>query len=1051
MAKRRSKKNVEVETPSKLAPLADTTNLPVLSPAFSPAFASPPPKRGLLSLTTPNFRKEALFKSPAKQTQTLVQTKSVATQTDPIASLGFENEILAKSPSQQLQQQAFDTLSALHFQQKDKDYVRLSVRHGQQTYLKVPNTRVRATKNSSQQANKKLNKHSTLVFGLLQRLFGGNLQQILPSVLTRIGRQFRLAVLPIHECGLTIVQAVALRDHVPTSTRGLERLANALHDCAPFLGNLLFPKQLRSRISDFEKCTLDIELSFEMISLEMNGEGKMKPCVHAWVSNPPVVLEGLTRSALVAEKFQQSHLLSAHKAEILVVQGCDKGGNLTLSLMRIANRLDGNAPDFCFPLAFYEDGRESYGNLARTIYESKMPSTKPVQPFLQQLLNGKFYMLVVSASRNNDIVDAQCLAVEFVGYSVYEKSLATVNDSCCRLLPDADYRELSVSVEQAKARRQPTMVTLNKVQNCALAVRLVLSNAADKESLSEGTPYSGILLYQCLGARTLISRLRFTSALFVPCGAEVQVRCYGCRPFTADDLKLNIAVSGQGTASSKYPCPICVASKNQFNQCIHGLVAAPLRVGDNNNNKLYSKFLEVAGGRATKIATDSSAASMEIKDKAKSVVNQPLLLTPPSQNTAGSMHVCQGIMTHLTRRTFDLLRAIDRKAAWYKGLKEAVKQASNTTDIKEMIREMHQKDRAIYKQLQSAKRWPNVPSQVERAAILLAKREQHTIQSGMAAWVAVEKAAVELSSAGQKFIKDSGAKPEGEASFLLYQSFCVDGGVRFNVEHSGLELTNANGIKVLSKYETIANRVEQAYSHRDETCLQAEVKAVMKMWRCLAKILHELSATLKRQSKLSVEEIDRLKKIAIEYGQQWTSMIPGKDNVFNKLHTLIAHLTCFAERHETIGLVNEESFEATHPRAQTISNHVKSMVSTEGKVQKTVQRFSLGLNSDYQTTRTALRDDRKTGPRKLKDGSKYKVSNRTRKHDVAPIHDPSLTGSLPIPSELIRVDIDQAVVKKEWHDYYNYLVCGRVPSAWRRAFGEDDEIGNVFKVKSEFV
>ncbi|CAB9522395.1 unknown protein [Seminavis robusta] len=1045
MAKRRTKKNDAAETPGKLT---DRTNCP----SFSPAYASPPPKRGLLSLTTPNFnRNGGLFRSPFKESP-VSRTKSVATQTDPIPCLGFAEEIIARNPSQQLQQQVFNTLSALHLQQNDKNYVRLSLRHGQQTYLKIPNSRTCNTKNANAQITKRINKNSTLIFGLLQRLFGGNLQQVLPAFLTRIGKQFQLAVLPIHECGLTIVQAAAVRDLVPTSTRGLERLANALHDSAPFLGNLLFPKQLRRRISEFEKCSLDVELSFEVVSLEMNGEGKMKPCVHAWVSNPPIIIEGLTRSALIAGKFQESESLSSHKGEILVVQGCDKGGNLTLSLTRIANRLDGNAPQFCFPLAFYEDGRESYWNLARTIYDNSQPSKKPVQPFLQSLLNGKHHMIVASASRNNeDIIDAQCLAVECTGYNIYEKSKFCICDICDRLLPDADHRELLVSVDQAKAQKQPTIIPLDRLHSTALEIRLVLSNPADKrEESSDGIQYSGMLVYQSSSAaRKLVARLSFTAPLLVPPTADVALRCYACRPFTADDLKLNIAVSGQGTASSKYPCPICIASKDELNLCVHGLTPSPTRTGENSNNRLYEIFQSIAGGRALKVANDSSAASMAIKLKAKSVVNRPLLLTPPSQNTAGSMHVCQGIMTHLTRRTFSLLREIDRKSTWFAGLKDAVKDSDNTQEIKDLLAELHRQDRSLFKQLQAATKWPEIPSQVERAANLLAEREQLTVQSGMEAWALVQKAATELSAAGSKFLKDSGSKPEGIASYLLYQSFCIDGGIRFNVEHSGLELTNKNGIKVLAKYEQIANRVDCAYEQGNDTHLQAEVKAVMSTWRNLAQLLLELGTILKRQSKLSAEEIKRLKECSLEYGRQWTTMIQDNDSVFNKLHTLIAHLTSFAEEHNTIGLVNEESFEATHPRAQTISTHVRSMVTTGGKVQKTVQRFSLGLNSEYQSTRTSLQDNRKCGPRKLKEGDKYKSSQQTRQHDVAPITNPRQGSKLP--EGLVFVDTNESVVKEAWIDYYNYLVCGRVPANWKKPFGDDDEIGNVFKVKSEYV
>ncbi|CAB9506251.1 hypothetical protein SEMRO_260_G101510.1 [Seminavis robusta] len=229
------------------------------------------------------------------------------------------------------------------------------------------------------------------------------------------------------------------------------------------------------------------------------------------------------------------------------------------------------------------------------------------------------------------------------------------------------------------------------------------------------------------------------------------------------------------------------------------------------------------------------------------------------------------------------------------------------------------------------------------------------------------------------------------------------------------------------------------------------MEAVTVLWRRLAKLLLKISSILKRQSKLSMDEINDLKQSAVAYGEEWVSMIPGKDSLFNKLHTLIAHLTVFAEEHGTIGLVNEESFEATHPRAQTISTHLRSMIAAEGKVQKTVQRFSLDLNSEYQATRTALQDGRKTGARNLRNSDKYNVTHLSRRHDTAPIYNPPHCQDNVLPDGLIHVDTNQAIVKQEWLDYYNYLVCGRIPAPWRKTFGSDDGIGTVFKVKSEYV
>jgi hypothetical protein len=55
----------------------------------------------------------------------------------------------------------------------------------------------------------------------------------------------------------------------------------------------------------------------------------------------------------------------------------------------------------------------------------------------------------------------------------------------------------------------------------------------------------------------------------------------------------------------------------------------------------------------------------------------------------------------------------------------------------------------------------------------------------------------------------------------------------------------------------------------------------------------------------------------------------------------------------------------------------------------------------------------------------------------------------PLPPELVRA-INHKVVKKEWQDVYEYVCVGRVPLLWRRAFGEDSNLGNVSKVQSEY-
>ncbi len=102
----------------------------------------------------------------------------------------------------------------------------------------------------------------------------------LQHVLVSVGSRLDFAVIPRKEFELNIEQMTALRDRVPTTTRGMERLANGLQNLRPQVCRALFPSQLRKQISSYETCSIPIDLGFEMKSLEMGGEKKdMKVCL----------------------------------------------------------------------------------------------------------------------------------------------------------------------------------------------------------------------------------------------------------------------------------------------------------------------------------------------------------------------------------------------------------------------------------------------------------------------------------------------------------------------------------------------------------------------------------------------------------------------------------------------------------------------------------------------------------------------------------------------------------------------------------------------------
>jgi hypothetical protein len=412
---------------------------------------------------------------------------------------------------------------------------------------------------------------SGLIVDIIKQVLGSMLTSLLIPVFEKIAKSFRLFVMPLKDCAISIAKATAIRDRIPTSTRGLYRLAAALADSSPAC-KVVFPTLLQKRISEFERCAIDISLGYEMVALDM-GKGKMKPCLFGWIENPPLVIEGLIKSAIEVDKFEPSINFSNHKDKVIVVQGTNKGGSVTVNLVCIANRVDGNTPQFCFPLAFYEDGKESHQNLASTMFnvpdidetgasltisgEDSNITGKPTVGFLQDMLDGKFQLLLaVAKSTAGEILNTQCLLLNFENVDS-----ATNIQVLHHLQPDGDHCELANALDP-KLRQQPELVVLGgasmdgTTSEVKLSFRLIASkkekqprattNDDENDNHDSGqADFIGVALYRVdqNNTATPIYKALFSDTFVVPHDAEVNLYFYGILCFSADDLKLNIAVS----------------------------------------------------------------------------------------------------------------------------------------------------------------------------------------------------------------------------------------------------------------------------------------------------------------------------------------------------------------------------------------------------------------------------------------------------------------------------------------------------------------------------
>ena len=93
------------------------------------------------------------------------------------------------------------------------------------------------------------------------------------------------------------------------------------------------------------------------------------------------------------------------------------------------------------------------------------------------------------------------------------------------------------------------------------------------------------------------------------------------------------------------------------------------------------------------IVNTSNKNSMLSKQKYGSIVNKPLIFTPPEFNSGSPIHVSSGLLTHLKEKILRNLQAIDNETSWESSLKEAVKDARKYTKRDREIKSVRKVDK----------------------------------------------------------------------------------------------------------------------------------------------------------------------------------------------------------------------------------------------------------------------------------------------------------------------------------------------------------------------
>lgn len=290
----------------------------------------------------------------------------------------------------------------------------------------------------------------------------------------------------------------------------------------------------------------------------------------------------------------------------------------------------------------------------------------------------------------------------------------------------------------------------------------------------------------------------------------------------------------------------------------------------------------------------------------------------------------------------------------------------------------------------------------------------------------------------RKYLGDSSRKSRGEAEFVYNRAIEIVGCVRYRPEHTGFELSNADGIKVLNQINEICDVVGECYAN--EPAKRTEVRLVLARLKAVAAPLLPLCVALKSQQKIPLEKQQLILQHQCSVFAAWRDNFPRK-NVYLKMHHMVCAVPRFINRHETFYRVGEEGFEGCHPVMEQVKGNLKSIVNTEARVQAMYRRFQISLASGVEAGKKELDSNIKTGTR-----GPYAKAMATRKEE-----------SLSFKKNVLREEpagyvhlVGGEVMKKDWMEVYSFVQSGIVPASWCSAFEKDDTLGYLAKEKVKY-
>lgn len=977
-------------------------------------------------------------------------------------------QIESKQPSPELQTMAHHVLDSLST--KDCDIVELrtltangKVRNGDNVWQKLFKPRKthsalkdepRRVKRSIQRKAKALDKAANFLTS--------NDEEAKVDILAEQAALTGHIIVKTEDIMFDIPECIAFQRHVGTTRKGLLRIDQGIRWKVPSSFRM-FPTQLSKKLREHG---LDNSLKpvTESIALDVVKGEKAEECVFWYLPDPARALELLTEHCVLSKTLQQSIEFSKLENKLLVCFGGDRGGGDFTMLIRVLNRKNGNAREHCQPICRYEDGTESYDNLAKTVYSGK----NPIKNFLQRLVDDVLHAIVLTAVSEDEgtVFGAACLMIQFD------------RDEGCAEQTDARHRARTLGVSWAQFagqvercfddddfqaedtdRKTPSIV---KLERGTLPI-LSLVRKGDSDASGE-KEYIGLqILNEDLD---VVLSHRFPVPLVIPETGQIKHDLLHVIGFPSQDTKQALIVAGQGQASSSYPCLWCMEHFGNFTDNVPSWESmydpnnpilksrqkdAPLRIDKFSNEKMCKIMQRKTGNNNIVLKGDKLT---EARQDCRSVVRTPHINIAPHKNLMGLMHATQGVMTHLCDANREQLRWIDvQYGDWHEkilGIKQEVEdilKQPKTIEWKKLHREIGKLDRKIVQlalDIEKEEKKPRPNRNKIRCHEQSIRRHEETKEelANDDAYGPVNKTlcgAEIMKELIDDYMKPKCKKPRGPAEYVFNKGIEIYGRVRYRAEHSGYELSNSDGIKALAVWDDICGAVCRTYG--DQPTAKQLVESVMEESKRVAGPLLEVSIALKSQERIDPEKQDEIKASICALSSAWRECYPDK-KIFLKFHHVEAHVIVVIEMYEMAGRGSEESFEASHPLLNEIKKQQARVASTERRIANEVGAVQSTLCPEVAAKSIELKEKfkgKRRGP--------YKTSGANRNQETLTFVEDAVEDVL----DYVVVEDGAARLKAEWVEAYQLCRYNKVPQLWSNAFETDDSLGATCKNKLKYV